>query len=95
MIDGVSAPLPWRVHDGIEPWLVDALGHVVDAPQDLEHAVRLVNAEPEIVAALEVADRYLDGEPLHVEAGCVGGEACRSRDYATDLVRAALAKVQP
>lgn len=65
-----------------------AFGFLHDAPgeQTAEHIVRLVNAEPAIVAALEAADRAL-----------AAGGNYNLGDWERDreLVRAALAKVRP
>ncbi len=94
MSDSKVPPRPWRVdrYGGV----VHVIGHnegvgspgVADCYENSETAefiVRLVNAEQEIVAALEAAHYALDLD-THTADGMT---------HARDIVRAALAKVRP
>lgn len=96
-------PRPWRVEDRYYLDIEDAEGLSILTTElqpggydwsacfgnraTAEHIVRLVNAEAEVVAALEAAEVYLD----ELDRITVGGAKLASR--VLDGVRAALAKL--
>lgn len=96
MSDSKIPPRPWRLDDvyGIDrPEVMDAAGSEVffvtqdsriDTSQEtLALIVRLVNAEAEVVAALEAAEHEIDEALAHSP----------THEQSLSLVRAALAKV--
>lgn len=112
--EGRFPPLPWRswIPVGDRPAHVvcaDGQGAVIATnmrPEVAELIVRLVNAEPEIVAALEAANRMataLRDLLSCVESGSGQGAvrearsalACAYGDSDADVIRDALAKVRP